>query len=1079
MALQTITTIKIGQTVITNFTSLKVVQKIHDHHTFSLEVRQDFLVEEFKSIMPVSQQLYGERISIEIKPIDGLNDPLILADPKNYVMQFYGIVAGVSMKKSCIDDIEESFLIEGYSTSFLLENAPESNSFTAMTLSDIVNRVKTGYNIDMQVRPFYDEIIAYTVQYNESCFAFLNRLAMRYGQYFYDNGRVLIFGDSGGVIQPHLIYGINMQEFKYSIKLMPTSFTVIENDNRDGSSSTDGTINYRKELDGFHQNFINKSNAVYSKKTVMQLNQNAVGGHGSSTSKVYAQNKMRAVLSGLMEIVASSEVPGITVGNNVKISGVDKQHESYYRVTEIVHTCDDGGGYENHFKAVNTSDAVFSPKTNPDLLPYCSSQTAVVTANAHPDGLSAVKVQMPWQKIKGETTPYIPMVQKYGGEGKGSHWIPEIGDTVFVDFQGNNAELPIVVGTMTSRKEKSGYVTENNDIKALHTRSNNLLLMNDAQGSILLQDSAKSFLEFDGKRRIELNTDVFEINVKRLIINASQSTEITTNDYVLNALSRIYVLSKTMQQKISGFMNLFSGTALINSNDKIDIEAKVTKLHGKEKALLHSDKEAVVNSTGTAKMHGAEGNSLTNTAKEIEASPTDSIALAVVYFRPLSTWKGEFGFDWLREKDNGLADPNDPAYDSIIEGGYKDGLSNLTSGASGTAYAQLKTEYENIPITRKPIPAGINSPATMPSPDYFVPYLTLFSEEFISLMPATVINKPTYQADLKILVDIEEEIDKLEFDYDSTLFIIDKITLQDKSKTTGLVNSADNTIKIKCLKDLDSDKEIRIYVYPKGSTVKTSAEQLLERKLAGKIIVLRNDSTARKNQKFVLVPVKTSIASLRVKTGSASPIEQKRLQQGLYQCLITSEIYTGLPLDLTGDSKFKVLTNPSGNQIYGEYIFNNISGSTQHTGGNINEDKTGIFDYIRNLYINQNPQYTDCYTIFCFDENTYDSFDNPFTGRAAAVPGQVQDVNIKNVFLFNGIRGAIRNDDTITHEGLHGLGLYHTHLDSTPILESNIKYVFANGNINLANSTDNFMSYGSKVKKSTWKWQWNIVRSNV
>jgi len=98
MALQTSTTIKIGQTVITNFSGLKITQKIHDHHTFSLEIRQDLLVEEFRSVMPVSQQLYGEKISIEIKPIDGLDDPMANANPKNYIMQFYGIVTGVSMK---------------------------------------------------------------------------------------------------------------------------------------------------------------------------------------------------------------------------------------------------------------------------------------------------------------------------------------------------------------------------------------------------------------------------------------------------------------------------------------------------------------------------------------------------------------------------------------------------------------------------------------------------------------------------------------------------------------------------------------------------------------------------------------------------------------------------------------------------------------------------------------------------------------------------------------------------------------------------------------------------------------------
>jgi|GEM_PF-6301465 len=86
----------------------------------------------------------------------------------------------------------------------------------------------------------------------------------------------------------------------------------------------------------------------------------------------------------------------------------------------------------------------------------------------------------------------------------------------------------------------------------------------------------------------------------------------------------------------------------------------------------------------------------TNNNTPVVVGQTDKfherIGFAVVYFRPLDSWNGEYGFDWLREKDNGLATANDPAYADIIEGGYKDGISDLTGGPTGTAYAQLKTQ---------------------------------------------------------------------------------------------------------------------------------------------------------------------------------------------------------------------------------------------------------------------------------------------------------------------------------------------------------------------------------------------------
>lgn len=558
MALQTITNIKIGEIRIANFNKLEVFQTIHDHHTFSFEVRQDLLVEEFKSVMPFSQKLYGEKISIEIKPIEGLEDLIIGADSKDYIMQFYGIVTEVKLQKSRIKDVEEIIVIKGKSTTILLENGPECNSFTNMSLNDIVKKVKSDCDIDIDVRPFYLDNLPYTVQYNESNFAFLNRLAKRNGHWFYYNGRTAIFGSPGGVgATPKLMYGINMQDFDYTLKLIPALFKVIENDNNDGQYKTDETLKYRKEADGFHQNFLNRSNEVFNKETIIQLNQTPVGGSGRRSSEEYAKNKMRSVLSGLVEIKASSEVPGITIGNEVRVTGVDMQLESSYRVTQITHICDDGGGYENHFTAVNFNGSVFSPETDPDLVPFCKSQTAIVTANADPDGLSGIQVQMPWQATKGETTPYIPLMQNYGGDARGSHIIPEIGDTVFVDFQGNNAELPIVLGTMTSRKKKSGYSTPNNDIKAImHSRSGNRIINDDATGDITIESQKGQTIAVvhgDGNIRFKAPKNIELEAGEDIILNAAKN--MSTNV----GLNKTNTIGGSFTEKITGSKSLTIG----------------------------------------------------------------------------------------------------------------------------------------------------------------------------------------------------------------------------------------------------------------------------------------------------------------------------------------------------------------------------------------------------------------------------------------------------------------------------------------------------------------------------------------
>jgi type VI secretion system secreted protein VgrG len=601
MALQTVTTIKIGETIITNFSKLKIIQKIHDHHSFSIQVRQDLLVEEFKSVMPVSQQLNGEKISIEIRPLPGLGDLMIDTNPNDYIMQFYGIVTNVRIQKSRNKDMEKIMLIKGNSTSILLDGAKECNSFTNMSMADIVNKVKSGYDIDMEVIPMYENNLAYTVQYNESDFDFLNRLARQNGEWFYSNGRKITFGDAGGPLQPKLIYGINMHDFSYEMKVLPAQFKTIENDNRAGEYYTDNTLDYRNEVEGFHQNFINKSNQVFTKETVLQLNQNSVGANGKSTLEKYAKNKMRFVMSGLMQVKASSEVPGITIGNDVSIQGLDKQLESSYRVTKIIHVCDDGGGYQNHFTAVNLAGSAFSPKTNPDLIAKCKSQTAVVVENADLEGLSGIKVQMPWQQAKGETTPYIPLVQYYGGDARGSHIIPEIGDTVFVDFQGDNAELPIVTGTMTSRKEKSGYSTPNNDLKVMRTRSGITTTMNDADGSILIEDPSGNKYFMDGNGNIKLlapKNIEFEAG-EDIILNAGKN--MSTNV----GLNKTNTIEGNYTEKITGSKFITIGLNFmvkVTGSFKEYVKGKIES-HTEKERQEHGVKGVDTSSEGSIRKH--------------------------------------------------------------------------------------------------------------------------------------------------------------------------------------------------------------------------------------------------------------------------------------------------------------------------------------------------------------------------------------------------------------------------------------------------------------------------------------------
>ncbi|MFC0777116.1 phage baseplate assembly protein V [Flavobacterium sp. HJSW_4] len=239
-------------------------------------------------------------------------------------------------------------------------------------------------------------------------------------------------------------------------------------------------------------------------------------------------------------------------------------------------------------------------------MPRCKSQTATVTANADPDGLSGVQVQMPWQEASGQTTPYIPLVQKYGGNARGSHIIPEVGDTVFVDFQGGNAELPIVVGTMTSNKEKSGFSTPNNDLKVMRTRSGNKAIFNDETGDITIESEKGQTLAVlygDGNIKIkapknielEAGEDVLITAGKNVKIEAKEDIEVEAgnnmtqeagNDIFINAEGDI---NESGDNKTESITENYTRS----SSESVQFAEEVTIMSTKENMLLESSQKTV------------------------------------------------------------------------------------------------------------------------------------------------------------------------------------------------------------------------------------------------------------------------------------------------------------------------------------------------------------------------------------------------------------------------------------------------------------------------------------------------------
>ena len=138
-------------------------------------------------------------------------------------------------------------------------------------------------------------------------------------------------------------------------------------------------------------------------------------------------------------------------------------------------------------------------------LPLGETQPARVMDNNDPLKIGRVRVQFPWQEDKNQMTPWIRLIQPHSGAGKGFHFIPEIGEEVLIGFESGNAEKPFVMGTHYNGSETSSYHTSGNDKKVIHTRSGTKIILNDAEGSVFIEDPSGNTYLMDGAGNINVN----------------------------------------------------------------------------------------------------------------------------------------------------------------------------------------------------------------------------------------------------------------------------------------------------------------------------------------------------------------------------------------------------------------------------------------------------------------------------------------------------------------------------------------------------------------------------------------------
>ena len=566
-------------------------QKTNAHDTFSIIVPDDALDTYEGFVMENSKKLLGKKISLSYWQYGSENQV------------FSGIVTGLKNRK---ESGYGKLVITGHSPSILLENGRADRSFEQLSLSQIVKEIGVNYPQEGKIHAEEQElnvrrVLPYTVQSQESDFGFIQRLATRYGEYFYYNGKELIFGNKAEPVL-ELSEGRELIELEFELGLRAQGFSGLAYDAEKGESIQHNAQEVQTE---WKENALQAVAVQASKQLFGNAAKSVFSGSEKSQELEEMLLKEKENRESLIWVRGRSRDSRLKNGSRAKLTDINGRAMETYRIVEIRHYYN-GDEYYNEF--VGVSDVLHPPYQDSGAFPKSHEQMGRVVENADPLGLGRVRVQMMWQESGSEKTPWIRLLQPHSGSGKGFYFVPEIGEEVLVGFQGGNAEKPYVIGTQYNGKEKSGYADKENNIKAVHTRSGHKLVFTEDE-SILITDKSGNEILLDTKgSNITITApETMTLNAKNLNINVSQNmTTNVGNNMITNVTNDTTIsiggnhridIEKDHQFSSKNYAQKVEGDKIIDIFGKLD-ETTSETLHNAK------DGNVTIKSAGISKLLG-------------------------------------------------------------------------------------------------------------------------------------------------------------------------------------------------------------------------------------------------------------------------------------------------------------------------------------------------------------------------------------------------------------------------------------------------------------------------------------------
>ncbi len=584
-------------TTLKHYKAVRIEQDLFSHHRFAVTVPIEALENKGENFFhKAHKDVCGKGISFSFTRV---------LKEATFEFVFKGIITEINLINTSA--LSNAYVLKGFSPTILLEDGVQKRIFKGQSIQQIFDKVLGEYpsnTLKRKLNPKNGSEEAYQVQYNESNFAFLNRLADKYHEWFFYNGKELQLGNSGAATKDFEINGL--QTFDMSIALKPSKFMMARYnyfENKTFSSEGDNqNIDGQNSLSSFASQESANLFGIKAKisPSVGIKDQSQLDGIVKSHKSVEATN--------MVTFNGKGENAEISIGTIVnvlgsKIENGQKSQESFgkYRVTQITHEIT-GTNYTNSFQAVPES-AEF-PASNPFVSqPKAYTELAEVIDNDDPEKLGRVKVRFLWANTDAADceTGWLRVSSPYTGEGWGISFVPELKAQVMVSYGEGNPEMGYVSGSMYPKLDDDhDYTKPNNEKKQISTKTLSMFFWeNDNRNSITFKHFPK-----DSKSASEDTFVKLEFKDNKIFIKASAEINVEGGTINVSGTDVNVKASGNIKMEADGDISM-KATGNIKMEATANLEAKATadiKLEATANFEATGTAQATVKGTGTAEI---------------------------------------------------------------------------------------------------------------------------------------------------------------------------------------------------------------------------------------------------------------------------------------------------------------------------------------------------------------------------------------------------------------------------------------------------------------------------------------------